>query len=95
MAGICLDQRWLANAGALFLFMANLKALDDSCGARGYRYAMMEAGKLGQRLYLGSTALGLGCCGIGAFYDNEARSLLDLNDDSYLLYLVAVGNVKK
>ncbi|MBW2522503.1 MAG: SagB/ThcOx family dehydrogenase [Deltaproteobacteria bacterium] len=95
MAGVCLDQRWLANAGALFLFMANLKALDDSCGARGYRYAMMEAGILGQRLYLGSAALGLGCCGIGAFYDAEARDLLSLNDDSYLLYLVAVGNVKK
>ena len=95
MARICLDQRWLANAGALFLFMANLKALDDEYGARGYRYAMMDAGILGQRLYLGSTALGLGCCGIGAFYDNEARSLLDLNDDSYLLYLVAVGKVKK
>ncbi len=95
MAGICLDQLWLANAGALFLFMANLKALDDCCGARGYRYAMLEAGVLGQRLYMGSTALGLGCCGIGAFYDNEARELLDLNDDSYLLYLVAVGKVKK
>ena len=94
MAGICLDQLWLANAGVLFLFMANLKALDDSCGARGYRYAMMEAGRCGQRLYLGSTALGLGCCGIGAFYDNEARSLLSLDDDSYLLYLVAVGKVK-
>lgn len=93
MVAICLDQGWLANAGALFLFMANLKALDDSCGARGYRYAMMEAGILGQRLYLGSTALGLGCCGIGAFYDAEARDLLSLNDDSYLLYLVAVGNI--
>ena len=95
MAGICLDQRWVANAGVLFLFMANLKALDDAYGARGYRYAMMDAGILGQRLYLGSTALELGCCGIGAFYDNEARDLLDLNDDSYLLYLVAVGNIKK
>jgi len=94
MAGVCLDQLWLANAGALFLFMTNLKALDDAYGARGYRYAMMDAGVLGQRLYLGSTALGLGCCGIGAFYDHEARSLLDLNDDSYLLYLVAVGKVK-
>jgi SagB-type dehydrogenase family enzyme len=95
MAGICLDQLWLANAGALFVFMANLQGLDDSCGARGYRYAMMDAGVLGQRLYMGSTALGLGCCGIGAFYDNEARDLLSLNDDSYLLYLVAVGNTKK
>ncbi len=95
MAEICLDQLWLANAGVLFLFMANLKALDDSWGARAYRYAMLDAGALGQRLYLGSTALSLGCCGIGAFYDNEARALLDLKDDSYLLYLVAVGNIKK
>lgn len=95
MAGVCLDQLWLANAGALFLFMANLKVLDDSWGARAYRYAMLDAGVLGQRLYMGSTALGLGCCGIGAFYDNEARGLLGLNDDTYLLYLVAVGKVKK
>jgi SagB-type dehydrogenase family enzyme len=95
MAGICLDQLWLANAGALFLFMTNLRTLDEVYGARGYRYAMMDAGILGQRLYLGSTALGLGCCGIGAFYDHEAQSLLDLNDDSYLLYLVAVGKIKK
>ena len=94
MAGICLDQLWLANAGVLFLFMANLKALDDSWGSRAYRYAMLEAGALGQRLYLGSTALGLGCCGIGAYYDNEARALLDLNSESYLLYLVAVGKTK-
>ena len=95
MAGVCLEQLWLANAGALFSFVANLKALDDSCGARGYRHAMMEAGVLAQLLYMGSTALGLGCCGIGAFYDNEARVLLDLDDDSYMLYLVAVGKIKK
>jgi SagB-type dehydrogenase family enzyme len=95
LAGICLDQLWLANAGALFLFMTNLRALDEACGARGYRYTMMDAGILGQRLYLGSTALGLGCCGIGAFYDHEARELLSLNDNSYLLYLVAVGKIKK
>ena len=95
MAGVCLDQLWLANAGLLFLFMCNLKTLDNTYGARGYRYAMLEAGILGQRLYLGSTALGLGCCGIGAYYDNEARELLSLIEDSYLLYLVAVGRVKK
>lgn len=93
MAGVCLDQSWLANAGVHFLFIANLKALDDYYGARGYRYVMMNAGRLGQRLYLGSTALNLGCCGIGALYDHEARELLCLSDDAYLLYLVAVGTI--
>ena len=94
MASVCLDQQWLRNAGLHFLFMINLKALDQNWGARGYRYAMLEAGRLGQCLYLGATALGLGCCGIGALYDEEARALLGLNADSALLYLVAVGQVR-
>jgi SagB-type dehydrogenase family enzyme len=95
MATVCLDQQWLKNAALHLLFMVNLKALDRTWGARGYRYAMLEAGRLGQTLYLGATTLGLGCCGIGAFYDDEARSLLALNADSVLLYLVAVGQVRR
>ncbi len=94
MAAVCLDQQWLKNAGMHFLFMVNLNTLDQTWGARGYRYAMLEAGRLGQSLYLGATALGLGCCGIGALYDEEARALLGLNADSALLYLVAVGQVR-
>lgn len=95
MARICLDQAWLKNAGAHFLFLANLEMLDRGWGPRGYRYAMMTAGRLGQRLYLAATAMGLGCCSIGAFYDGEAKELLGLNDSSRLLYLVAVGTVRK
>jgi SagB-type dehydrogenase family enzyme len=95
MTRICLDQAWLVNAGVHFLFLANLHALDKTWGPRGYRYAMMTAGRLGQRLYIAATAMGLGCCGIGAFYDEEARELLGLNEDSRLLYLVAVGVIKK
>ena len=95
MTSVCLDQNWLAQAAAHFLLMANLKEIDYHCGPRGYRYAMLNAGRLGQLIYLGATALGLGCCGIGALYDGEARNLLGLNEDSALLYLVAVGPVKK
>jgi SagB-type dehydrogenase family enzyme len=95
MTRICLDQMWLANAAVHFLFLANLDVLDRTWGARGYRYAMLQAGRLGQRLYVASTALGLGCCGIGALYDGEAASLLGLNENSRLLYLVAVGTVKR
>lgn len=95
MAHICLDQMWLANAGVHFLYMTNLSILDQVWGARGYRYAMLTAGRLGQRLYIAATAMGLGCCGIGALYDGEAARLLGLNEPSRLLYLVAVGQVKR
>jgi SagB-type dehydrogenase family enzyme len=95
MAHICLDQMWLANAALHFLFLANLDVLDHHWGPRGYRYAMMTAGRLGERLYLIASALGLGCCGIGAFYDQEAADLLGLDEANRMLYLVAVGSLKR
>jgi nitroreductase len=56
---------------------------------------MLTAGRLGQRIYLSAAAMRLGCCGIGAFYDDEAARMLGLNDQSHLLYLVAVGPLRK
>jgi SagB-type dehydrogenase family enzyme len=94
MAHICLDQQWLAKAAVHFLFLTNLDLMDQTWGARGYRYAMLTAGRMGQRLYMAATAIGLGCCGIGALYDGEAAELLGLNEASKLLYLAAVGPVK-
>jgi SagB-type dehydrogenase family enzyme len=94
MAHICLDQQWLANAATHFLFLTNLELMDRTWGVRGYRYAMLAAGRMGQRLYMAATAMGMGCCGIGALYDGEAVEQLGLNEASRLLYLVAVGPVK-
>lgn len=94
MTAACLDQQWLTNAGVHFLFMTNLNVLDRQWGARGYRYAMLTAGRLCHAVYLGATAIGLGACGIGATYDGEARNLLGLNPESAMVYLVAAGAVK-
>jgi SagB-type dehydrogenase family enzyme len=94
MAHVCLDQQWLRHAAVHFLFMCNFKKIDSVWGPRGYRYAMMTAGKMGQLIYVGATALGLGCCGIGALYDGEAQELLGLDRDCFVAYLVAVGPVK-
>jgi len=95
MAHICLDQSWLANCSVHFLFLSNFDLVQQSRGLRGYRHAMLTAGRLGQLLYLAATSMRLGCCGIGAFYDNEAVETLGMNGKSRLLYLVAVGPVKK
>lgn len=94
-AHICLNQEWLKNACLHFLMVCELDSLDKIYGPRGYRYAMINAGRIGQRLYIMATSLGLGCCGIGAFYDQEAAELLSLDKYSRLLYLVAAGKVKQ
>jgi SagB-type dehydrogenase family enzyme len=94
MAAACLDQMWLKNAAFHLLFITDPAALDSIWGARAYRHAMLEAGRLGQQAYLAATALGLGACGIGAIYDREAADLLNLTDDGALLYLLGIGPIK-
>ena len=94
MAAACLDQMWLKLAGVHLLLLTDTKALDRVWGARGYRYAMIEAGRLGQQAYLTATALGWGACGIGAIYDREAADLIGLTDSGALLYLIGAGPVK-
>ena len=92
---ICLDQEWLENAALHFVFTADLAILNKQCGPRSYRYAHLESGRIGQRIYLSATAKNLGACGIGAFFDQEATTLLSLPSGHALLYLVAVGHVRK
>lgn len=94
-ARACIDQDWLRHAVFHFAFIVRWPDLRESLGPRGYRAAMLDAGRLGQRVYLASTALGLGACGIGAFYDEELRRVFDGDDDQDVLYVTASGPVKK
>ena len=94
MARIALNQQWMESAGLQFFFVAPLSVIETLWGPRAYRYTMISAGRLAHRIYLGATALGLGCCGIGAFYDQNASDLLRLNNSSALLYIVAAGPIK-
>lgn len=94
IAEACLNQMWLSNSAFHFIFAANLDLIDRSWSARGYRYAMLSSGRIGQRLYLAATALGLGCCGIGAFYDRELADILEMGESFGVLYLVSIGSVK-
>lgn len=94
-AHACLDQDWLRHALFHFAFAVRWPDVWESLGPRGYRAAMLDAGRLGQRIYLASTALGLGACGIGAFYDEDVRRVFHLDDDHDVLYVTASGPVKK
>ncbi len=51
--------------------------------------AMQIAGFLGHRVYLTSNYLGVQCSGIGAYYDDDTKELLETNKD--VLYGIAIG----
>ncbi len=95
MTRICLEQDWLANCSLHFVFISDLKAVQENFGSRGYRYAMISAGRMGQRLYVACTSIKQGACGIGAFYDSEAADLLGLGESGRMLYLVGAGPIRK
>ncbi len=87
----CLEQRWVGLAQLRFLFCADLESLEDAHGPRVYRELGIMAGSFAQMLYLGAETLGLGCCGVGAFFDRELSCAFELPPSCDPLYLVAVG----
>lgn len=92
IAYLCLEQGLCGNASALFFFVTDLDEKIAQYGNRIYRYLHLEAGILGENIYLTSTALGIGATGIGAFFDNDLADFLGIAKDSKkVLYVMAIG----
>ena len=87
----CLDQRWAGLAVLKFLFWADLETQEAVYGPRAYRNLNLAAGRAAQALYLAAESLGLGACGVGAFYDRELARACNLDERCAPLYLVSVG----
>jgi nitroreductase len=47
---------------------------------------------LGGRVYLQAGALGLGCCGIGAFFDDDVSEVIGVDSaEELVIYMAAMG----
>ncbi len=62
--------------------------------ARGPRYVYIEAGHAAQNLLLQAVALGLGSVPVGAFDDQEVKSVLRIPPNHEPLYLLPVGRLR-
>lgn len=92
VAEACFGQTFLAQANLLFVFTARIERGLWKYGERAYRYALMEAGHLGQNLSLAATALNLPSVMVGGFYDGEVHRLLGFEaKEEPVIYLMAVG----
>jgi SagB-type dehydrogenase family enzyme len=87
-----LSQSFLGAAGAVFIWTGVLNRARWKYRERAVRYLFLDAGHICQNLMLAATALGLGVCPVGAFFDGEVESLLQVDErDEVALYLAAVG----
>lgn len=91
LARACLDQSWVREAPVNIVITAIPEKTTSWYGERGLRYIHLEAGHVGQNIYLAATELGLGTVAVGAFYDDEVLKLLGLRENHLVLYVFPVG----
>jgi SagB-type dehydrogenase family enzyme len=89
---LCLEQALCGNASAVCFMIADLKPLMARGGPDAYRLAHLEAGVVGQRIFLAAGALGVGCTGIGPFYDDEVIKFLEPEPSGWeVIYATVLG----
>ncbi len=87
-------EKWIANAAVVFIITGVLDRTRIKYGDRGYRYALIETGHLGQNICLLATELGLGTCPIGGFIDDKINELLDIElQKEFSTYVIAIGSL--
>jgi SagB-type dehydrogenase family enzyme len=90
------DQEMVAAAGAVFVLASLFDRARAKYQDRSYRYALIEAGHIGQNLYLAAEALGLGCCGVGAFFDDDVNAFIGVDGvREASVYVLAVGHLAR
>jgi len=95
LSAAALGQTMAEHCGAVFIWTALPARSMWKYRERAYRYLYLDAGHMGENLYLAATALGLGCCTIGAFFDDEVNALVGIDGMAETaLYLGAVGRVQ-
>lgn len=88
----CLDQKMAFKSAVNFIWTAIMERSKWKYLQRCYRYIYLDVGHIGQNFYLTSEALGLGACTIGAIYDDELNSLLEIDGtNETTIYVGVVG----
>jgi SagB-type dehydrogenase family enzyme len=92
LARLSLDQTFIAEAPLSLVITAEYERTAKKYGERGARYVHMEAGHVGQNVYLQAEALGLGTVTVGAFQDEKIAQALNLPPSYRPLYVMPIGH---
>jgi SagB-type dehydrogenase family enzyme len=91
VARAALGQMWMAGAPVTLIITAEYERSSSKYGERGVRYSMIEAGHVGQNIFLQAEALGLGAGIVGAFHDQEVIRVAKLDPGHEPLLIMPVG----
>jgi len=91
VARASLSQMWMAKPPLSLVITAEYDRINIKYGTRGVRYAMIEAGHVGQNIFLQSEALGLGAGIVGAFDDKDVIRVMGIPRSHEPLLIMPVG----
>lgn len=95
LTSAALGQSMILQSVVTFIWTAIAARSKWKYKERAYRYIYLDAGHIGQNLYLAATALNLGCCTVGAFFDDEVNKILGVDGSKETaVYMGAVGRTK-
>jgi len=94
VARAALRQNWMADAPVQFVITAEYGRSSRKYGERGIRYAMIEAGHIGENIFLQAEALGLSAGIAGAFHDARIIEILRIPLSHNPLIIMPVGHRK-
>jgi len=92
IADAAFNQNWMSNAAVILVWAAIPYRMEWRYGLAAHKVILLDAGHVGQNLYLACEAIGAGTCAVAA-YDQEALDdLLELDgNDEFAVYMAAVG----
>jgi SagB-type dehydrogenase family enzyme len=92
LAQAALGQVMLEEAQVVFVWTAIFARSKWKYRQRAYRYVYLDAGHIAGNLALSATSIGLGTCQVGAFFDDEANSIVGVDGvEESVIYLSVVG----
>ena len=91
LARATLNQEFIIDAPVDIVICALYHRTSYRYGRRGERYVHIEVGHAGENIHLQAVALGLATVEVGAFHDEEVRTVLGVDEQIKPLYIMPIG----
>ncbi len=92
VARASLSQMWMADAPLTMVITAEYRRATVKYGKRGIQYALIEAGHIGQNIFLQAQSLGLEAGIVGAFNDAALIDAIGIPSAHEPILLMPVGH---
>ncbi len=90
-----LEQDFIPLANVTFLLVYNPGRIVRRYGRESRKYALLECGHIAQNILLTAGTRGLGSVPVGAFYQKRLGTILGLQKNREVLYMICVGTLGK